>query len=68
MIKACLKHNAAAATLVNNHPSGEAEPSHVDRLITGRLKQTLELVDIRLLGHLVVGGIDIVSFSERGWL
>ncbi|MCK7319923.1 DNA repair protein RadC [Enterobacter cloacae] len=68
VIKAGLKNNAAAAILAHNHPSGEAEPSHADRLITGRLKQTLELVDIRLLDHLVVGGMDIVSFSERGWL
>ncbi|MGN7915720.1 RadC family protein [Enterobacter sp. 22466] len=68
VVKAGLKHNAAAAILAHNHPSGEAEPSQADRLITGRLKQTLELVDIRLLDHLVIGGIDIVSFSERGWL
>ncbi|MBL5945908.1 RadC family protein [Enterobacter asburiae] len=68
VIKAGLKHNAAAAILAHNHPSEEAEPSQADRLITGRLKQTLELVDIRLLDHLVVGGMDIVSFSERGWL
>lgn len=45
-----------------------AEPSKADRLITERLKQALELVDIRLLDHLVVGGMDIVSFAERGWL
>ncbi|MFP2827363.1 RadC family protein [Citrobacter braakii] len=68
VVKAGLKHNAAAAILAHNHPSGEAEPSHADRLITGRLKQTLELIDIRLLDHLVVGGMDIVSFAERGWL
>ena len=68
VIKAGLKHNAAAAALAHNHPSGEAEPSHADRLITARLKQVLELVDIRLLDHLVVGGMDIVSFAERGWL
>ncbi|HDS9724029.1 TPA: DNA repair protein RadC [Enterobacter bugandensis] len=68
VIKAGLKHNAAAAALAHNHPSGEAEPSHADRLITARLKQVLELVDIRLLDHLVVGRTDIVSFAERGWL
>lgn len=68
VVKSGLKHNAAAAILAHNHPSGEAEPSHADRLITGRLKQILELVDIRLLDHLVVGGMNIVSFSERGWL
>lgn len=68
VVKAGLHHNAAAAILAHNHPSGEAEPSQADRLITGRLKQALELVGIRLLDHLVVGGMEIVSFSERGWL
>lgn len=68
VVKVGLHHNAAAALLAHNHPSGEAEPSQADRLITGRLKQALELVDIRLLDHLVVGGMDIVSFAERGWL
>lgn len=68
VVKAGLKHNAAAAVLAHNHPSGEAEPSHADRQITARLKQALELVDIRLLDHLVVGGMDTVSFAERGWL
>lgn len=68
VVKAGLKHNAAAAILSHNHPSGEAEPSHADRQITARLKQVLELVDIRLLDHLVIGGMEIISFSERGWL
>ncbi|MDT8885243.1 DNA repair protein RadC [Klebsiella aerogenes] len=68
VVKAGLKNNAAAAILAHNHPSGEAEPSQADRLMTERLKQALELVDIRLLDHLVVGGMDIVSFAERGWL
>lgn len=68
VVKAGLKHNAAAAVMAHNHPSGEAEPSHADRQITARLKQALGLVDIRLLDHLVVGGMDIISFCERGWL
>ena len=68
VVKSGLKNNAAAAVLAHNHPSGEAEPSQADRLITERLKQALELVDIRLLDHLVVGGMDVTSFSERGWL
>lgn len=68
VVKSGLKNNAAAAVLAHNHPSGEAEPSKVDRLITTRLKQALELVDIRLLDHMVVGGMDIASFAERGWL
>ncbi|MER1598666.1 RadC family protein [Enterobacter hormaechei] len=68
VVKSGLKNNAAAAVLAHNPPSGEAEPSQADRLITERLKQALDLVDIRLLDHLVVGGMDIVSFAERGWL
>lgn len=68
VVKAALKHNAAAILVAHCHPSGLAEPSDADRRITERLKQALELVDIRLLDHLVVGGMDIVSFAERGWL
>ncbi|MEH3399611.1 DNA repair protein RadC [Enterobacter cloacae] len=68
VVKSGLKNNAAAAVLAHNHPSGEAEPSQADRVITERLTQALELVDIRLLDHLVVGGMDIASFAERGWL
>ena len=68
VVRAGLKHNAAAAVLSHNHPSGEAEPSKADQRITERLKQALDLVDIRLLDHLVVGGMDIISFSERGWI
>ncbi|MCK7121353.1 DNA repair protein RadC [Enterobacter roggenkampii] len=68
IVKAGLKHNAAAAVLAHNHPSGLAEPSHADRQMTERLKHTLELVDIHLLDHLVVGGMDVISFAECGWL
>ncbi|MBJ7222310.1 MULTISPECIES: RadC family protein [unclassified Brenneria] len=68
VVKAALKHNAAAMLVGHCHPSGHAEPSEADRRITERLKQALELVDIRLLDHLVIGGMDIVSFAERGWL
>ncbi|MDM2804704.1 DNA repair protein RadC [Citrobacter sp. Cpo109] len=68
VVKAALKHNAAAILVAHCHPSGHAEPSDADRQITERLRQALDLVDIRLLDHLVVGGMDIVSFAERGWL
>ena len=68
VVKAGLKHNCAAVIVAHSHPSGEAEPSQADRKITECLKQALDLVDIHLLDHLVVGGIDIVSFAERGWL
>lgn len=68
VVKAGLKHNAAAAVLAHNHPSGYAEPSSADRQMTVRLQKALELVDIRLLDHLVVGGTEMVSFAEKGWL
>lgn len=68
VVKSGLRYNAAAAVLAHNHPSGEAEPSQADRQVTMRIQRALELVDIRLLDHLVVGGMEIVSFSERGWL
>lgn len=68
VVKAGLKHNCTAVIVAHSHPSGEAEPSQADRQITARLKQALDLVGIRLLDHLVVGGMDIVSFAERGWL
>jgi DNA repair protein RadC len=66
IVKRALKHNAAAVILAHNHPSGVAEPSRADELLTHRLKEALSLVDIRLLDHLVVGDGETVSFSERG--
>ncbi|EKS6643691.1 DNA repair protein RadC [Enterobacter hormaechei] len=68
VVKAGLKHNCAAVIVAHCHPSGLAEPSKADRQVTTRIQQALDLVDIRLLDHLVVGGMEIVSFSERGWL
>ncbi|EAR7914996.1 DNA repair protein RadC [Salmonella enterica] len=68
VVKAGLKHNCAAVIVAHCHPSGLAEPGQADRQITERLRQALNLVDIRLLDHLVIGGMDIVSFAERGWL
>lgn len=68
VVKSGLKHNCAAIIVAHCHPSGEAEPSQADRKITERLRAALELVEIRLLDHLVVGGMEIVSFSERGWI
>jgi len=52
--------------LAHNHPSGVAEPSQADELITTRIRDALSLVDIRVLDHLVVTGDAIVSFAERG--
>ena len=68
VVKQALARNAAAVILVHNHPSGLAEPSQADELITRRLKEALGLVDIRVLDHLVVGDAVCESFAERGLL
>ena len=64
-VKRALRHNAAAVIFAHNHPSGEPTPSESDRHITKRLQQTLGLIDVRLLDHLVVGR-DVISMAERG--
>jgi DNA repair protein RadC len=68
VVQRALELNAAAIVLFHNHPSGVAEPSHADEVITGRLRDALALVDIRLLDHFVVAAGESVSFSERGLL
>ena len=68
VVKAALAHNAAAVIFAHNHPSGVAEPSRADELLTQALKQALALVDIRTLDHFVVAGRNVVSFAERGLL
>lgn len=68
ILQRCLTLNAVALILYHNHPSGEPEPSSADRHMTDRVKQALDLVDVRLLDHLVVAGSMAASFAERGWL
>lgn len=68
VVKKALARNAAAAILAHNHPSGVAEPSQADRRITQRLQQALDLVDVRVLDHMVVGDHEVVSFAERGFI
>jgi DNA repair protein RadC len=68
VVKLALARNAAAVILAHNHPSGVAEPSQADELITSRLRDALALVDIRVLDHIVVGDGACVSFAERGLL
>ncbi|MDX1604737.1 MAG: DNA repair protein RadC [Candidatus Competibacterales bacterium] len=67
LVKRALYHNAAAVILAHNHPSGVAEPSPSDRQVTVRLQRALELIDVRVLDHVVVGD-ELISFAERGWL
>jgi DNA repair protein RadC len=68
VVKAALAANAAAVIFGHNHPSGVAEPSHADELLTQSLKQALALVDIKVLDHFVVAGAAALSFAERGLL
>jgi len=68
VVKEALAHNAAAVVFAHNHPSGVAEPSRADELLTQTLKQALALLDIRVLDHFVVAGAASVSFAERGLL
>ena len=66
IVKHALRHNAAALIFAHNHPSGVAEPSRADELLTASLRQALALVDVRVLDHLIVAGNATVSFAERG--
>ncbi len=68
VVKEALAVNAAAVILAHNHPSGVAEPSQADERITKRLKSALELVDIRLLDHLIIGDGRATSLASRGIL
>ena len=68
VVKAALAHNAASVLLAHNHPSGAAEPSEADLLLTRALTQALALVDVRVLDHFVVAGSHVHSFAEHGQL
>ena len=68
LARRALKHNAAAVIFAHNHPSGVAEPSHADEILTRSLKAALALVDIQVLDHFIVAGSRTMSFAERGLL
>ena len=68
VVRSAMVLNAAAVLLVHNHPSGVAEPSQADELITRRLREALAVVDIWVLDHIIVSGTDTSSFAERGLL
>ena len=68
VVKEALTRNAAAVILAHNHPSGVCEPSQADERITRRLKDALQLIDVRLLDHLIIGGNDHCSLATRGLL
>ncbi len=68
IVKRALALQASAVILAHNHPSGTAEPSRADEFLTQTLKQALQLIDVRVIDHLVVGGDQAISFAERGLL
>jgi DNA repair protein RadC len=68
VVKRALHHNAASVIFAHNHPSGIAQQSQADELITKQLKEALALVDVRVLDHFIIAGNTTLSFSERGLL
>ena len=68
IVKRAIELHAASVILAHNHPSGAAEPSRADEFLTQTLKSALQLIDVRVLDHLVVGQTGVVSFAERGLL
>ena len=66
VVKRALYHNSAAIIFAHNHPSGVAEPSQADEILTQSLKQALALIDVKVLDHFIVGAGTAMSFAERG--
>ena len=68
VVKTALHFNAAAVILTHNHPSGKKEPSPSDRELTRDLATALDLIDVRVIDHIIVGGNDTFSFAQNGLL
>ncbi|MBJ2258807.1 RadC family protein [Pseudomonas psychrophila] len=68
VVKRALAHNAAAVIFCHNHPSGVTEPSQADRTLTKRLIQVLDLIEVRVLDHFIVGDGHPLSMVEHGWM
>lgn len=68
IVKKSLHHNAASLICYHNHPSGCPTPSDADKYLTTNLQNALQLVEVRLLDHIIVGGLDSYSFAENGQL
>jgi len=66
VVRECILRNSAGLLLVHNHPSGSAQPSRADEVLTQTLKTALSLIDVRVLDHLIVAGSDTLSMAERG--
>jgi DNA repair protein RadC len=68
IVKVALQKNAAACIVYHNHPSGVADQSQADELITARVKEALALIDVRLVDHVILAGTNVLSFAQQGLL
>ncbi|CAI8842619.1 MULTISPECIES: RadC family protein [Pseudomonas] len=68
VVKRSLANNAAAVILCHNHPSGNSDPSQADRQLTKRLQKALDLIDVRVLDHFIIGDGEPLSMAECGWM
>lgn len=68
IVREAIKVNAAGVILAHNHPSGCAEPSRADKEITRRIIKCCQIMDIRVLDHLIIGRGEYISFAEQGWI
>ena len=68
VVKRALAHNAAAAIFCHNHPSGITDPSQADRTLTKRLTEALDLIEVRVLDHFIIGDGEPLSMVEYGWM
>ncbi|MFI8373708.1 DNA repair protein RadC [Pseudomonas helleri] len=68
VVKRALVHNAAAVIFCHNHPSGISLPSEADRTLTQRLTKALDLIEVRVLDHFIVGEGQPLSMVEHGWM
>lgn len=66
VLKSALKHNAAKVIFFHNHPAGDTTPSHTDKIMTSNMKQLLNLIDVRLVDHIIVAGTKTRSFARDG--
>jgi DNA repair protein RadC len=68
VVKMALQTNAAAVIFAHNHPSGVAQPSQADELLTHNLRDALALIEVKVLDHFIIAGNQAISFAERGLL
>lgn len=68
IMREALKSNAAAIILAHNHPSGQVKPSFADRKMTEKIVKTCQLLEIKVLDHIIIGKGNYLSFAEKGWL